>query len=171
MNLANSSALPKPSLSVKLAGEFLRGRSRKRGDSVDDNMRFGDRGLPVPSWFSSLNSLKSLKSRVLSKELLGVMSDVGERGVFKGPKTEPFGTREGDGAEVKSNLPSEKPRLFSDCLLNCSNSGFWSTGMTRGDMAAVERTFDEGGLQLPRMCCAALEAKTSLPLDSTWRPK
>lgn len=146
---------------MKLAGEFRLGRSRNRGDSVD-SMRFGERGFPVVSRFSSLNSLKSF---ALSRELEGVMMDVGERGVFRGPKTEPFGTNEGEGAAVKSKVPNEKALLFSDCFLNCSNSGFWSTGMTRGDMAAVERTFDDGGLQLPRMCCAPLEANTSVPFD------
>ena len=78
--------------------------------------------------------------------------DLGERGVFIVPNPVALGAGAEDCVEPKSNLPSAKPLLFSDCRLNCSNSRFWSTGMTRGDAAAVERTFDEGGLQLPRMC-------------------
>lgn len=68
----------------------------------------------------------------------------------------------------KSKLPRAKPFAFSEAFLNCSNSGFCSTGIICGDAAAVERTLEVGGLQLPRMCCAALEEKWS-PL--TARPK
>lgn len=70
--------------------------------------------------------------------------------------------------EPKSKLPRAKPLAPSDAFLNCSNSGLCSTGIICGDAAAVERTFDVGGLQLPRMCWAALEEKWS-PL--TVRPK
>lgn len=42
--------------------------------------------------------------------------------------------------------------LPSDCLLKASNSGFWSTGMTVGEKAAVERTAEEGGLQFFLVC-------------------
>lgn len=69
------------------------------------------------------------------------------------PNTEPLG---GGGiepvGELKLKLPSANPLLFSDWRRNCSNSGFWSTGMTRGEAAAVERTLEDGGLQFPRMC-------------------
>src|ERR1700761_7249101 len=41
--------------------------------------------------------------------------------------------------------------LSSDCILNASNSGFWSTGMTEGLNAAVDRTLDEGGDQFERV--------------------
>lgn len=64
--------------------------------------------------------------------------------------------------EAKSKLPSANARLLCDCFLNCSNSGFCSTGIMRGEAAAVERTSEVGGLQLPRMCCAALEEKWSV---------
>jgi len=40
----------------------------------------------------------------------------------------------------------------SDCLLNAANSGFWSTGMTAGEKAAVDRTAEEGGLQFCLAC-------------------
>lgn len=75
------------------------------------------------------------------------------------------------GAAPKfAKLPSVNTLLFSDCRLNKSNSGFWSSGTTRGEAAAVERTFEDGGLQFPRMCCAALDAKTSA-LEWTASPK
>lgn len=75
-----------------------------------------------------------------------------------------------EGVEAeKSKLFRAKP-LFSDCFLKASKSGFWSTGMTRGDAAAVERTLDVGGLQLVRMWRAALDEKTSA-VESTCRPK
>ena len=38
----------------------------------------------------------------------------------------------------------------SDALLKASNSGFWSRGIMRGDAAAVDRTFEVGGLQFVR---------------------
>ena len=97
--------------------------------------------------------------------LCGMGIDWGDKG-FMPPYTEPWGAGKEGVEEPNSNLPSEKaPLLFSDWRLNCSNSGFWSTGMTRGEAAAVERTLEDGGLQLP-----ALEAKTST-LESTCRPK
>jgi hypothetical protein len=94
--------------------------------------------------------------------------DCGDGGVMSVPKYDvPV---EGTAAGVKLKFPSANPRLFSDCFLNCSNSGFCSTGIMRGDAAAVERTSDVGGLQLPRMCCAALEEKWSLlAFTASWK--
>lgn len=42
--------------------------------------------------------------------------------------------------------PRLKPTL-SDWRRKASKSGFWSTGMTVGEKAAVDLTADEGGLQ------------------------
>lgn len=58
----------------------------------------------------------------------------------------------------------------SDCLLKASNSGFWSTGIMRGEAAAVDLTSEVGGLQFARAWCAALEEKTSAE-ESMERPK
>jgi hypothetical protein len=94
--------------------------------------------------------------------------DCANGGEFIVPKYEEAFDGSADGVKLK--LPSAKPRLLSDCFLNCSNSGFCSTGIMRGEAAAVERTFEVGGLQLPRICCAALEEKWSLfELTASWK--
>lgn len=98
--------------------------------------------------------------------------DCGDGGALMEPNTEPLGGGMEPGVDVKLKLPRANPLLFSDWRRNCSNSGFWSTGMTRGDAAAVDRTLEDGGLQFPRMCWAALDAKTSFSeFASTERPK
>ena len=125
-------------------------------------MRLGERGLGA----SPCSSLESLLSLDLSGggtewdegDSLGSM--LAKKGLLEDA------LRPG---EAKSKLPRANPRLFSDCFLNCSNSGFCSTGIILGDAAAMERTLDVGGLQLPRMCWAALEEKWSALL--TARPK
>jgi hypothetical protein len=95
---------------------------------------------------------------------------LGDKAGLKGPPKDPLDSAGEEAAVLKSKLPNEKPLLFSDWRRNASNSGFWSTGTTRGEAAAVERTFEDGGLQLVRMCWAALEAKQSA-VASIWRPK
>ena len=60
---------------------------------------------------------------------------------------------EGRAGFLKSNScrePRLKPTL-SDWRRKASKSGFWSTGMTVGEKAAVDLTADEGGLQFFRV--------------------
>ena len=146
-NCATASVRPKPS---KLAGELRRGRSGNMEDSVD-SMRFGERGLGESSWSCFVSSL-------LTPTVLDCVIECGDSGVLVLVKNG-FDVDAPWPGVAKSKLPRANALLFSDCFLNCSNSGFCSTGIIRGDAAAVERTFDVGGLQLPRMCCAALEEK------------
>ena len=49
-------------------------------------------------------------------------------------------------------MPKSKLFAASDARLKASKSGFWSSGITRGDAAAVERTCEVGGLQFERAC-------------------
>jgi hypothetical protein len=152
------------SLSVKLAGEFRRGRSGNTEES-EERRRFGERDSGTPSVSFSLPGLAELlgdKGGAILGEWAGLVRLVGT--LLAGCTT--------DGLLVprSGSRPKANCLLFSDCLRNCSNSGFWSTGMTRGDAAAVDRTLEVGGLQLPRMCCAALEEKQSAA-ESSWRPK
>jgi len=121
-------------------------------DSVD-NMRLGERGLGG-------SSVSSFASSLFIAGRLGCVIDCGDSGVLVLLK-KGFDVDAPCPGVAKSKLPSANARLFSDCFLNCSNSGFCSTGIIRGDAAAVERTFDVGGLQLPRMCWAAAEEKWS----------
>lgn len=157
-NCATASERPGPS---KLAGEFRRGRSGNREDS-SDSMRLGERGLGDKSW----SSLVSLLLSVRSSGGIDCEDDSCEESKLAKKEFFDAAFRPGD---AKSKLPSANARLFSDCFLNCSNSGFCSTGMILGEAAAVERTLELGGLQFPRMCCAALEEKWSVLL--TARPK
>jgi hypothetical protein len=56
---------------------------------------------------------------------------------------------EGNAGFLKSNScrePKLKPTL-SDWRRKASKDGFWSTGMTVGEKAAVDLTADDGGLQ------------------------
>jgi hypothetical protein len=160
-NCATSSERPGPS---KLAGEFLRGRSGNMDDSVD-SIRFGERGLVA--W--SCSSLVSLGFLGMAGRGIDCDCDHDECCVVLVLLKKGLLVIVARPGEAKSKLPSANALLFSDCFLNCSNSGFCSTGIIRGDAAAVERTFEVGGLQLPRMCCAALEDKWSaIP---TARPK
>lgn len=122
---------------------------------------FGDCGFDALSW-SSLVSCCSLPDTV------GGGIDCGDKGVFTLLKNGLLA--EAPCADAKSKPPRANALLFSDCLRNCSNSGFCSTGIIRGETAAVERTLEVGGLQLPRMCCAALEEKWSA-LELMARPK
>lgn len=151
------------SLSVKLAGEFRRGRSGNI-EASEERRRFGERDLGTPSASFSLPGLAELlgdKGGAVLGEWTGLARLVGT--LLAGCTADGlFVPRSGSRPKVNC--------LFSDCLRNCSNSGFWSTGMTRGDAAAVDRTLEVGGLQLPRMCCAALEEKQSAA-ESSWRPK
>jgi len=151
------------SLSVKLAGEFRRGRSGNTEES-EERRRFGDRDSGTPSASFSLPGLAELlgdEGGAVLDEWTGPVRLVGT--LLAGCTTDGLLPR--SGSRPKANC-----LLFSDCLRNCSNSGFWSTGMTRGDAAAVDRTLEVGGLQLPRMCCAVPEEKQSAA-ESSWRPK
>lgn len=65
--------------------------------------------------------------------------------------------------------PPKLKALPSDCLLNASNSGFWSSGTTLGDAAAVERTVEDGGLQFCFACCG--ESVRKVPLSAALKPK
>lgn len=83
-----------------------------------------------------------------------------------------FGLAAGGAFMLKFPLPPRLPRLKalpSDCFLKASNSGFWSTGTTLGDAAAVERTADDGGLQFVLVWCGESVRKAELSLD--WKPK
>jgi hypothetical protein len=134
-NSATSSVRPNPSRSRKPAGDSLRGRSGNRCDSVDKR-RLGDRGLGRHSQFSSLTSLTPAVDCSG-----GVVTGFGENGVRTDPTKGPLGSLGDEEVDApRSKAPKVKPLLFSDCLLNSANSGFWSTGMTRGESAAVERT-------------------------------
>jgi len=146
------------SLSVKLAGEFRRGRSGNIEKS-EERRRFGEHDLGTPSVSFSFPGLAEL----LGDKGGAVMGKW--TGLARLARTLLAGCT-ADGLPV----PKVNCLLFSDSLRNCSNSRFWSTGMTRGDAAAVDRTLEVGGLQLPRMCCAALEEKQSAA-ESSWRPK
>lgn len=128
-------------------------------DSVE-SIRFGERGFCGVS--SSLDG-----SGLSPLTAAGAPIDGGDNGVFTVPKYDP--PDGGAAAGVKLKLPRANPLLFSDCFLNCSNSGFCSTGIIRGDAAAVERTLEVGGLQFPRMCCAALDEKWSLAFTASWK--
>jgi hypothetical protein len=160
-NWATASERPGPS---KLAGEFRRGRSGNMEDSVD-SMRFGERGLEA----KSCSSLVSLLSPGRSGGGIDCVCEWGGCAESMLAKNGLLACAFRPG-EAKSKLPRANPLLFSDCFLNCSNSGFCSTGIIRGEAAAVERTFEVGGLQFPRMCWAALEEKWSALL-LTARPK
>jgi hypothetical protein len=134
-------------------------------DSVERS-RFGERGL------ASRSPPSSFLSVCCSLVAAGNVIDCGDGGTFAEPNDESPGDGMEPCDEPKSKRPRANPRLFSDWRLNCSYSGFWSTGMMRGDAAAAARTLEEGGLQVPRVCCAALDAKTSFSaFASTARPK
>jgi hypothetical protein len=62
------------------------------------------------------------------------------------------GLAEGSAPMLRPDMRVALKPFASDALLNASNSGFWSRGITRGDAAAVERTFEVGGLQFLREC-------------------
>lgn len=75
-----------------------------------------------------------------------------------------------DGLALKLLNPFRLKDLPSDCLLNASYSGLWSKGTTLGDAAAVDRTADDGGLQLLLVCWVG-ESLMKEVLSVVWKAK
>ena len=81
------------------------------------------------------------------------------------------GLNDGGAPMPKFDMRTALKPFASVALLNASNSGFWSRGITRGEAAAVDRTVEVGGLQFLRACCPPPDESGSCFADSRVRPK
>jgi len=129
------------SSSLNWAGEPRRGLSVMCG-AGDERSRFGDLGFGSGNFLSLVVAFVRGDGGLM--EMAGL--DRGMEGLFAG--------RAVVDTLSPINRADDRPLkpLSSVCIRKASNSGFWSNGMMRGDEAAVERTLDVGGLQLPLAC-------------------
>jgi hypothetical protein len=130
------------------------------GGDGDERSRFGDLGFGSGKFLSLVMTFIRGDGGLM--EIAGL--DRGMEGLFTGRVLLTLSPI--NRADERRLSP-----LSSVCIRKASNSGFWSSGMMRGDAAAVERTLDVGGLQLPLACRPALDDDEWPFIASTDMPK
>jgi hypothetical protein len=120
------------SLSVNAAGDVLLGRS-VTFEYGDGRLRFGDRGFS-------------------SAKCVDLGTDVeGELGFHAGDNEKAGALVVIAGRVLGKEMLKSFFRLRrSDCRRKASKSGFWSSGIIRGLIAAVDRTREDGGEKFAR---------------------
>lgn len=115
-------------------------------DVGEDSKRLGERCL-VSENFVSPETTRGEGGSVICEgesgtvDMLPALLDLRGCGVLLTPRFEP-----------KLDKRTALKPANSLCLLKASKSGFWSTGIARGEVAALDRTVEVGGLQFVLAC-------------------